>query len=447
MASLAWAAAPASATTKVFSFTEGEQTFKVPAGVTSIHVVVIGGAGGVGAGIVGGAAGTAAEVTGDLTVTPGETLYIEVGGRGQDASSGGEGGFNGGGDGGGTEGGGGGGGASDIRTEPLLSVTSLESRLAVAGGGAGGGGAGASNGGNGGSAGEPGGEGGEGSGNAGGEAGTASTGGAGGFGNGTSGTGGQLGLGGAGGFGEIGSNSGGGGGGGLYGGGGGGGGFSKGAGGGGGGSSLKPAGGTVSITPADTLAKVEISYTLIPPSISVVTPASGATYTQGQAVTAIYSCSAVEGAGITLCAGPVANGAPLDTSSLGSHNFSVQAEDTEGATSLKNVGYTVVAAPSPSPGPSPGPGPGPSLPDTILGSHPKKTVKTDKAKVKVKFSFSSSLSGTTFKCRLDKGEFTPCSSPKTYRVKPGSHRFSVEAVNAAGVDPTPATFKFTVKRQ
>jgi hypothetical protein len=57
-----------------------------------------------------------------------------------------------------------------------------------------------------------------------------------------------------------------------------------------------------------------------------------------------------------------------------------------------------------------------------------------------KFWLSSSEAGGSFLCRLDKGAFKPCSSPKTYRhLKPGRHTFRAEAVDAAGnVDQSPA---------
>lgn len=45
-ASLVWAAGPAQAVTKTFFSTGLEQTFVVPAGVTSIEVAAIGGKGG-----------------------------------------------------------------------------------------------------------------------------------------------------------------------------------------------------------------------------------------------------------------------------------------------------------------------------------------------------------------------------------------------------------------
>ncbi len=185
-------------------------------------------------------------------------------------------------------------------------------------------------------------------------------------------------------------------------------------------------------------ASKKVSYTVVAaPTISITTPANGATYTQGQAVTAVYSCAPAGGTGLKTCAGPVANGATLDTAALGTHTFTVNAEDIDGGTANREASYTVVAAPAPKP----------EIPDTILGSHPKKTIKTKKKTVKVKFSFSSPTAGATFECKLDKGAFVPCTSAKSYKVKSGKHTFAVEAVNSAGTDPTPATFSFKVKKK
>src|SRR5690349_10484206 len=126
----------AQAAFKSFGFTGGEQTFTVPSGVHLISVNLVGGIGGDG----GGSGGLPAAVTGNLEVAPGQVLYLEVGGNGEDQSAGGEGGFNGGGDGPGS---GGGGGASDSRPGPRSQwLSSLPSRLAIAGGGGGGGGTG-----------------------------------------------------------------------------------------------------------------------------------------------------------------------------------------------------------------------------------------------------------------------------------------------------------------
>jgi hypothetical protein len=421
---LVFAASPAQAVVKkVFSYTGAEQTFVVPNGVHKLQVHLVGGHGGNG----GGTGGAAAEVLGELEVEPGETLYLEVGGNGKSSGEGGGGGFNGGGNAGGA-GGGGGGGASDIRRLPLLEFLSLESRLIIAAGGGGGAGSGENAGGAGGEAGSPGGtsEGG----NEGGGAGTSSAGGGGGFGCSLSGDTGELGFGGAGGAGFS-TNSGGGGGGGLYGGGGGGGGCGAGGGGGGGGSSFVPGFGLVAT--AVTAPKVEISY-ISPPLINIASPTNGANFNLGQAVTASYSCTAQEGATLTACTGQVASGARIDTSTLGQHSFTVEAKDNAGSAISQTVKYTVL---SPAP---------PPAPNTTLGSHPAKKINTTKKKVKVKFTFSSDLAGATFKCKLDKAAFAPCTSPKRYKVKAGKHKFSVEAVKAGVTDPTPATFKFKVIR-
>ena len=228
---------------QVFEYTGGEQTFAVPSGVRHLRIAASG-AGGAGFDETANSAGF---VRATIPVTPGETLYVYVGGEGTIS-----GGFNGGGNGGGcTIFCYGGGGASDVRQ----GGDALADRVVVAGGSGGSGGpsypfggiAGAG-GGRFGSAGSQGGRyynGGEG-----GRGGKQLQGGRGGRGatgvgcdQAKSGRAGKLGVGGDGGPGDCSGGSGGGGGGGYYGGGGGGGGSGKnsnetGGGGGGGGSSF-----------------------------------------------------------------------------------------------------------------------------------------------------------------------------------------------------------------
>ncbi len=213
--------------TETYTFTGAEQTFTVPAGVTSVHVVARGAAGDVGVNGAGGTGRRGAEVSRDLAVTPGATPYVEVGGT--PTAPGDEicylatpcvGGFNGGGT---SNYGSGGGGASDVRTASRAADGTLANRLLVAAGGGGGGldwtcrpGFFKLAAGNGGAAGEAGGNGeacAPSSPSTGGDAGTQSVGGQGGS---PFGEGGALGVGG-------GDQTGGGGGGGYYGGGGGGG--------------------------------------------------------------------------------------------------------------------------------------------------------------------------------------------------------------------------------
>jgi hypothetical protein len=136
------AAAAGATGSAVFPYTGAEQVYTVPSGVTMVRVLAVGGAGGAGAMSAQGAGpgGLGADVQADVPVTPGQQLFVEVGGApGQP----GTGGFNGGGD--SRNGGGGGGGASDVRTCSRTASScpvgndTLTSRLVVAAGGGGGG--------------------------------------------------------------------------------------------------------------------------------------------------------------------------------------------------------------------------------------------------------------------------------------------------------------------
>jgi hypothetical protein len=120
----------------------------------------------------------------------------------------------------------------------------------------------------------------------------------------------------------------------------------------------------------------------------------------------------------------------------------------EGAKALK--ASVVAGNPCPSDGggkSGPPPPPPPPVPNTKIGIHPGAKVFTKQAKLKVKFSFSSDVAGATFECKLDKGAYKPCRSPKSFKVKPGKHKLSVRAVGPGGTDASPATAKFKVIRQ
>jgi hypothetical protein len=265
-----------------FFFTGAEQSWVVPTGVTSIHVVVIGGHGMANGSLQGG---FGASVSGDLAVTPGTTLYVEVGGSSANPQASP---FNGGGpvstgSGGGA---GAGGGGSDIRTIAMINAgTTLASRLVVAGGG---GGAGSGSIAAGGNAGQPGADG------------ISATGGspggpaAGGIGGSSGGGTGSIGQGGIGGGGSI---IGGGGGGGYYGGGGGGsGGFD--GGGGGGGSSFTGTLTTSSVTTSAAFSgSITITYT---PPDPTPTPSAGATAAPTATPTATPADNGAVGATVTV---------------------------------------------------------------------------------------------------------------------------------------------------
>ncbi len=77
------------------------------------------------------------------------------------------------------------------------------------------------------------------------------------------------------------------------------------------------------------------------PSIAITTPANGGNYSFNQVVTAQYSC-ADAGSGVSSCIGTVANGGAIDTSTLGTKTFAVNAVDVAGNVSSASVTYTVV---------------------------------------------------------------------------------------------------------
>jgi subtilisin-like proprotein convertase family protein len=86
-----------------------------------------------------------------------------------------------------------------------------------------------------------------------------------------------------------------------------------------------------------------------------------------------------------------------------------------------------------------------TAPDTKIDKAPPKKTRKKKAKVQ----FSSTEAGSTFKCKLDKGAFAPCSSPLTLKkLKVGRHTLQVVAVDAAGnADASPATAQWKVQKK
>jgi streptogramin lyase len=91
---------------------------------------------------------------------------------------------------------------------------------------------------------------------------------------------------------------------------------------------------------------------------------------------------------------------------------------------------------------------------------PKGTVKTRRRLATVKFRFSSATAGVSFECRLNRlgtkkkhrkahgskaaAQFAACTSPKTYRLRPGRYRFEVRAILAGVFDQSPAVSVFKV---
>ena len=90
----------------------------------------------------------------------------------------------------------------------------------------------------------------------------------------------------------------------------------------------------------------------------------------------------------------------------------------------------------------------PLVPQTSIKAHPSSTVQIPT----VTFRFNSSIPRAEFQCQLRKAgantpTFQPCSSPQAYDgLADGSYRFQVRSISPVGpVDPTPATFRFSIK--
>jgi hypothetical protein len=75
------------------------------------------------------------------------------------------------------------------------------------------------------------------------------------------------------------------------------------------------------------------------PSITIENPLANGVFTLGQQVQARYFCS--DAGGVKTCTGPAANGGLIDTSTVGSHDFTVTATDFTNHTTSSTVTYFV----------------------------------------------------------------------------------------------------------
>jgi hypothetical protein len=76
----------------------------------------------------------------------------------------------------------------------------------------------------------------------------------------------------------------------------------------------------------------------------------------------------------------------------------------------------------------------------------KVTVKRKKGRARFTFGGESDSAGLAFECKLDRGRFKPCRSPKSYSdLKQGSHVFRVRALDSSGqIDQTPVVKPFRI---
>lgn len=96
-------------------------------------------------------------------------------------------------------------------------------------------------------------------------------------------------------------------------------------------------------SPSPVLHRTLISTDTKAPVITIASPVAAASIVKDAVVPADFSCDDGTGVGVATCTGTVADGAPINTASLGSKTFTVTSTDLEGKQSSQSVSYTVVA--------------------------------------------------------------------------------------------------------
>jgi Ca2+-binding RTX toxin-like protein len=111
--------------------------------------------------------------------------------------------------------------------------------------------------------------------------------------------------------------------------------------------------------------------------------------------------------------------------------------------------------PEPEPEPEEQPPPEPRRPQpdrtpptTLLRHRPPALLLANGPSRRVAFSFASSESGSSFRCKLDRRPWRACRPPRAYLLRPGRHTFRVYAIDAAGNrDQTPAVAHLRIGRK
>jgi thrombospondin type 3 repeat protein len=182
---------------------------------------------------------------------------------------------------------------------------------------------------------------------------------------------------------------------------------------------------TVELPPADTTPP---QTTIDSGPSGTVSSASASFDFSSSEAESTFGCN-LDGKGWAPCSSPKSYFALAE----GVHSFEVRATDSSDNTDETPAKreWTVESVP-----------PDTTPPETSLTSGPSGTVTTPGAT----FSFSSDEPGSTFACSLDAGNWTACSSPKTYvSLANGEHHFDVRATDPFGnTDPSPASREWTV---
>ncbi|AKI99982.1 Ig-like protein group 3 [Archangium gephyra] len=177
---------------------------------------------------------------------------------------------------------------------------------------------------------------------------------------------------------------------------------------------------TVDLTPPDT--------TIVsgPPSL---TNSTSATFDFGSEAGATFECS-LDGAAFTACADPETfTGLTAEKA----YTLRVRAKDAAGNVDPTPASYTWTVDRTP--------------PNTVIVSGPP--TRTNATSATFDFAVEVPEAGVTYECNLDGAGFTACADPETFTGLTAEKAYTLEvrAKDTAGnVDPTPASYTWTVDR-
>jgi hypothetical protein len=138
--------------------------------------------------------------------------------------------------------------------------------------------------------------------------------------------------------------------------------------------------------------------------------------------TVVFVCS-LDGAVYTPCTSPTSYPTPAS----GSHTFSVKTKDPDNGNLSAAASYIWVITP----------------PDPTITANPPNPSNSTSAS----FSFTDADSTALFRCQIDGGGYTGCTSPATYTgLAPGEHTFKVKATDHTGTYESTgaATYTWTI---
>jgi hypothetical protein len=182
---------------------------------------------------------------------------------------------------------------------------------------------------------------------------------------------------------------------------------------------VPPGSGTVPITVRTIAGTTESLTFTYAPSATISAPAPGAGYTQGQSLTAAYTCAAATGT--PSCVGTLPVGAAIDTSVLGTHQFSVTATDSKPFTTVTTSTYTIVPPPS-----------------IAIAGPASQAVYTQGQVLPASFTCSTSAPVTIVSCAAPTAPGAPIDTQTT-----GPHTFTVSATDSNGIS-TSRSVTYTV---